>query len=291
MYLADLKILETKKEINIKDNPIIIKYFLKDKYWKEQNNKEQIQIIIWEDFFQKITKKNPKKVDRELSRISINSDRLEMFMSVALWVINSIWENFFQEQLWVEFQKPELVLFEWNIDVEWKNFSWDAALDTVNNRVFINTSLILWLIDIDAIRSDIWFTLILAHEIWHSIQRQLWLFINQTEEESEHHADFVAWYTLQEMEKMWLLDAKDLDEALFTFGRLGDICELSRISELVNQKVWKNIWWDSKERKWNLSKWYNATVDEVLESFLPKIRRLIDNYKWKSENIILKNVS
>jgi len=46
MYLADLKILETKKEINIKDNPIIIKYFLKDKYWKEQNNKEQIQIII-----------------------------------------------------------------------------------------------------------------------------------------------------------------------------------------------------------------------------------------------------
>lgn len=251
---------------------------------KDFFNKEELKIIIWEHFFKKIGK-IPKKLRKKLTRLSINPERLEIFMMIALWLINNIWEIFFQENLWTDFQKPELVFFEWSIDINWKKFSWEAGFDTNTNKILINSSLILWLVDFDAIKSDIWFTLIIAHEVWHSIQKQLLLL--QSREDKEHHADFIAGYTLKEMEKMWLLDEQDLEEALFTFGRFWDICELSRTNDLINQKTSTNIWWDNKKRKWNLFRWYSANKKEVLETLKTKIEILLKEYN----NIILKNVA
>lgn len=272
-----------KIDIKEKYSPWII-IQIKELLDSKSFNNEEI-IIIPEDFLQTIYRV-PSTTKRKFKRLSINTRRLEVFMSMALWIINDIWSKFFQEHLWIEFEKPELVLFDWNISINWEIFSWDVAFDNIYNRVLVNTSLILTLIDENVIKSDIWFTLLLAHEIWHSIQKQLWLSSFQTPEESEHHADFIAGYTLHEIENIWLLDEKDLEEAYFSFWRFWDICDISRVMEqLETWKKWKNIWWDRKTRKSNLSKWYSASIWDVLNSFTPQIRRLIDKFREEIEMI------
>ncbi len=284
----ELKILATWKEynkeiFNKKITNDLIKIFKKDLL--NDNLKNKLEIIIKEKFLENI-KKLPKKTKRELKRLSINPERLEIFMTLAHGVICNIWENIFNQELWIDFSKPDLVLFDWSIEIEWDIFSWEAAYHKKSNKVLINTSLILWLINHDIINSDIWFTLILAHEIWHSIQKQLGLSISQTKSESEHHADFIAWYSLKEMEKLWLLDEQDLKDSLHSFGRLWDICEIWK-HPILNP----NIWWDSKTRKWNLFKWYLADNTQLKKSLVPQIKKLIDKYKKKFNNIDLKKAA
>ncbi len=193
-----------------------------------------------------------------LNRISITPDRLEIFMKIALWLISDIWEDIFKKNLGMSFQKPKFSFFEKNIYIDWKEFSWEIGYDEKNNKIFINSSSILQLVRNGIIKSDIWFTLTLWHEVWHSIQKQLWL--KQSKVEREYHADFIAWYSLQKMKEMWLLDEGDLDESIAVFSNMWDVCESAEIYTLIQNMG------DQMKKKWLLNKEIKNNINYILEA-------------------------
>lgn len=195
----------------------IPRYKKKDWIYNDENN------IPY--FPHPVDKKIKRKSKYEEGDHSVQTANLWRFLDMTIAIISQIWEREIREIFGIKYTSPSVEVFDGIVaKIRWK----DGKIATVFSPIFhlettdtIHVSRdILEMIDFYTTpESAIWLTLAIAHEFWHSLQRQLGLI--QSHAEAEDMADFVAGYTMKVLGSMWLLWKNDVATALSFFASIG----------------------------------------------------------------------
>lgn len=173
---------------------------------------------------------------------SLTSLNYEIAIKIRFTLILTMIDDSYQH----DFKKPNL------------NLSWDSV-EYISSTNTLSTCFDQLL----CLRSDIWITLALAHELGHAISFQQKLFTSAREEEKV--ADTIAGFILKNLQREWYLGTSDLQNAFKEFLYLWDL------EEYVSSTHWEiNTHWTGEERKWSIEKWYlmdNDWIHKFLQSF------------------------
>ena len=196
-------------------------------------------------------------------------DSYEVFSSTVLGSNNALWKKAFESN-WLEYIPPRLVLFRWSTPSAcgWANSqTWPHYCPTdmsiyLDETFFDELTKKFW-----AKWWDVAEAYVIAHEVWHHIQKLIWNLdkvfeIRKTQPELgnaasiklELQADCLAWIWAQSVAKLWVLEKWEISEAIDAAEAVWD----DRIQEAAYWESHPETWThgSSADRKKWFSIWY-----------------------------------
>lgn len=189
-------------------------------------------------------------------------DSYEIFVSKVVWSTNTLWTTELKKRGSV-YQQPKLVLFRWAtqsacggaVSQVWPHYC------PVDETIYIDET---FFSELEQRYGAQWWDLaqayVVAHEVWHHVQHQLWLtnqvqqWDNEASIELELQADCLAGVWIWVINEDWVLEENDLNEAIDAAEAVGDDSIQQKVQWSVNPET--RTHGSSAQRKAALYKWY-----------------------------------
>lgn len=202
----------------------------------------------------------------DTSDVFAGEDTYELFTSKVLGSTNTLWQSAFKRSGY-EYTEPKLVLFRWAtqsacgsaISQVWPHYCPTDATIYLDETFFI---------ELEQKFGAKWWDLaqayVIAHEVGHHVQHQLWLTDRAEQQIQQWHseasialelqADCLAGIRIGTMNDKGLLDQNDLYEAMDAAEAVGDDSIQERTAWYVQPET--RTHGSSQQRKARLTKWY-----------------------------------
>lgn len=157
-------------------------------------------------------------------------DSYELFVSKIVWSTNSLWKSEFKK-MGKGYLEPKLVLFRgatqsacgWAVSQVWPHYC------PIDKTIYIDETFFTILEQkFGAQWWDLAQAYVVAHEVWHHVQQQLWItnevqrWDNQASVQLELQADCLAGIWIGVINEDWVLEENDLYEAIDAAEAVGD---------------------------------------------------------------------
>jgi uncharacterized protein len=188
------------------------------------------------------------------------------FAAKVVWSTNTLWQWVFKRSGY-EYAEPKLVLFRWStqsacggaISQVWPHYC------PVDKTIYLDETFFTTLEqEFGAKGWDLAEAYVIAHEVGHHVQHQLWLtdraekqiqrWDNNASIQLELQADCLAWIWVGAMNEGWILEKNDLSEAIDAAQAVGDDSIQKKTAWYVQPET--RTHGSSQQRKDRFSKWY-----------------------------------
>lgn len=193
-------------------------------------------------------------------------DNYEVFVSKVIWSTNTLWSSVFQTK-WYTYKEPKVVLFRGAtqsscggaVSQIWPHYC------PIDQTIYIDETFFTTLEkQFGAKWGDLSQAYVLAHEVWHHVQHQLWL-TDKAQQRREQwdsnasialelQADCLAGVWIGAINDEWVLEENDLYEAIDAAEAVGDDNIQKKTAWYVQPET--RTHGSSEQRKKRLFQWY-----------------------------------
>jgi uncharacterized protein len=226
---------------------------------------QAIQLREWLQQNTQVVQQSDNTTDNN-SSVFAGDDTYEVFVSKVIWSTNTLWKSVFKKS-WYEYTEPKLVLFRWATQSAcggaqsqvWPHYC------PMDETIYVDETFFTLLEKrFGAQWGDLAQAYVLAHEVGHHVQHQLWLtdraeqriqqWDNTASIALELQADCLAGIWVGTMNDKWILEENDLYEAIDAAEAVGDDSIQEKTAWYVQPET--RTHGSSEQRKAWLSKWY-----------------------------------